>query len=203
MPTPPAGAPADAPDDAPAEAPDAPRADTPEPGHTTLTVEGMTCAACSSRVQRALEKREGVRAASVNLMLENAVIDFDPERLTPEELIAAIEAVGYGARLPETGASALDEQGEQDRAGEVEFRRLRTKAIVALLAAAVGMVISMPVMSSVAEGVSGGMAMADPFMRWSARVIDPAIEAVFPWLYTADLRVLQGVLLALTVGVMG
>ena len=181
----------------------------PEPGHATLAVEGMTCAACSSRVQRALERTEGVTSASVNLMLENAVVDFDPDRLSTARIIEIVEDAGYGARLPDTGTSALDEQADQDRAGEQEFRRLRLKAIVALTAAAVGMVISMPVMSAIAAagagpgGASGGMAMTDPFMRWSARVIDPAIEAVFPWLYTMDHRILLGALLLLTVAVMG
>jgi Cu+-exporting ATPase len=143
----------------------------------------------------------------VNLMLENAVVDFDPALLSTARLIEIVEDSGYGARLPEAGTTALDEQADQDRAGEAEFRRLRTKAITALVAAAVGMILSMPVMSAVAAsasgGTSGGMAMADPFMRWSARVIDPAIEAVFPWLYTMDHRILLGVLLVLTVGVMG
>jgi Cu+-exporting ATPase len=180
---------------------------TTEPGHTTLAVEGMTCAACSSRVQRVLERTEGVRSASVNLMLENAVVDFDPDLLSTARLIEIVEDSGYGARLPEAGTTALEEQVEQDRAGEAEFRRLRTKAIAALVAAAAGMILSMPVMSAVAAsvssgGASGGMAMADPFMRWSARVVDPAIASVFPWLYTMDHRILLGVLLALTIGVM-
>ncbi|HKK94138.1 MAG TPA: heavy metal translocating P-type ATPase [Longimicrobiales bacterium] len=185
------------------------QAGAPGPGHATLAVEGMTCAACSSRVQRALERTEGVTSASVNLMLENAVVDFDPDRLSTGRIIEIVEDAGYGARLRETGTSSLDEQADQDRAGEQEFRHLRLKAIVALIAAAVGMVISMPVMSATAAagsgpgGASGGMAMTDPFMRWSARVIDPAIEAVFPWLYTMDHRILLGALLLLTVAVMG
>ncbi len=193
-------------------------AETERTGHASIAVAGMTCAACSARVQRALEKTEGVRSASVNLMLENAVVDFDAELLSLDRLVEVIEDSGYGARLPDVGTSALEEQADRDRAGEAEFRRLRTKAIVALAAATVGMIVSMPVMSASASaraagdaagrsagagGASGGMAMTDPFMRWSERVIDPLVQSVFPWLYTMDHRILLGVLLALTVGVMG
>jgi len=167
---------------------------------TTLAVEGMTCAACSSRVQRALERREGVTDASVNLMLENAVVGFDPEVVTADDLIRLIEDTGYAARLPVAGASAIEEQAEQDRAGWGEYARIRTKAVVALLAAAVGMILSMPVMAARSEAM--GMSMADPVMAWSARVIDPALAAVAPWLYAVDAAVWVWLLFGLTTFVM-
>ena len=43
-----------------------------------IPVSGMTCAACSSRVQRALEKQPGVADANVNLMMKTATVHFDP-----------------------------------------------------------------------------------------------------------------------------
>ena len=66
---------------------------------TELAVSGMTCAACAARVERRLNKLEGV-TASVNYATEKATVDHDPERTPPSALVAAVEAAGYGARLP-------------------------------------------------------------------------------------------------------
>ncbi len=76
----------------------------------------MTCAACSGRVQRALEKQQGVEQAAVNLMLRNATVDFDPASTSPDALVDAIRATGYGAELAQPDRSAFDEQEAQDRA---------------------------------------------------------------------------------------
>jgi len=173
-------------------------------GKVTIPVSGMTCAACSSRVQRALEKTPGVSSASVNLMLENAVVQYDATAITPERLVERIRETGYDAELPSAERTAFEEQETQDRAQETEFRALRLKAIVSLIAAAIGMIISMPVMSALAMAAHGDHASgpADPFMRWSMEVIDPVLARVFPWLYSVDHRVLLGVLLVTTVGVM-
>jgi Cu+-exporting ATPase len=71
---------------------------------TELAVSGMTCAACASRVERRLNKLEGV-SASVNYATERATVEHDPERTPPSALVAAVEAAGYGATLPGTGAA--------------------------------------------------------------------------------------------------
>ncbi len=112
----------------------------------TLPVAGMTCASCSVRVQRALEKTPGVTRASVNLMLENAAVTFDRTAVSPASLVSVIEQTGYGSSLPVTQQSALDEQAAQDRAHEEEYREVRRKAIASLAAASLGMLISMPLM---------------------------------------------------------
>ena len=65
-----------------------------------LDVEGMTCAACSARIQRVLERTEGVSSANVNLMTNTAAVEFDPTVTGPGQLIAAVEKAGYGARVP-------------------------------------------------------------------------------------------------------
>jgi len=175
----------------------------------TIAVSGMTCAACSGRVQRALVKREGVDEASVNLMLENAVVEYDPEAVSAEDLITVITGAGYGARLTDPAESASEEQADRERTGRDEYLKLRTRALVSLAAAALGMVLSMPVMSAISRnamaemsGAGGGMAAADPFMRWSHQVLDPRLEAVAPWLYTIDTRLLLYTLLGLTVVIM-
>lgn len=60
-------------------------------------VTGMTCAACSSRVERVLNKMEGVTKAEVNLATEDLHIDYDDSKLKTQDIIGKIEKAGYGA----------------------------------------------------------------------------------------------------------
>jgi Cu+-exporting ATPase len=64
-----------------------------------IGVTGMTCAACSSSVERSLIKREGVDTAIVSLATNEAVVTFDPSLVDETELVEAIESIGYGVRL--------------------------------------------------------------------------------------------------------
>jgi len=59
-------------------------------------VTGMTCAACSSRIQRRLSKAQGVREASVNLTTEKATVYYDPAQITPDKLFDLVTDLGYG-----------------------------------------------------------------------------------------------------------
>src|SRR5579871_1110000 len=62
--------------------------------HLVLPIEGMTCATCAGRVEKALRALPGV-AATVNLSSERADVDFDPRRVSPETLADAITRAGY------------------------------------------------------------------------------------------------------------
>ena len=64
-----------------------------------LDITGMTCASCANRIERKLNKLEGVQA-SVNYATEAATVRFDPARVDPERLIATVGAAGYSAALP-------------------------------------------------------------------------------------------------------
>jgi P-type Cu+ transporter len=63
--------------------------------HTTLGVTGMTCAACSNRIEKVLNKMDGVEA-KVNLTTEKATINYDPSKTTIDEITKKIENIGYG-----------------------------------------------------------------------------------------------------------
>ncbi|HEX7242176.1 MAG TPA: heavy metal translocating P-type ATPase [Longimicrobiaceae bacterium] len=167
----------------------------------TIPVSGMTCAACSGRVQRTLEKQPGVAAAAVNLMTRNATVEFDPAATTPDALVEAIRATGYGAELARADRTAFQEQAAQDHAQEEEFRELRLRAGVSFAAALVAMLASMPLMAAGEHGAHG--ATVDPFMRWAMGWLSPALEGALPWLYRVPDAVLSYGLLALTLGVMG
>ncbi|MEH3129772.1 MAG: heavy metal translocating P-type ATPase [Mycolicibacterium neoaurum] len=72
----------------------------------TLDVGGMTCASCAARIEKRLNRIDGVEA-SVNFATEQARVDY-PDTVTPEDLVAAVEATGYTAAVP----AARSEDGE-------------------------------------------------------------------------------------------
>ncbi|MGZ8782680.1 MAG: heavy metal translocating P-type ATPase [Gaiellaceae bacterium] len=90
-----------------------------------LPIEGMTCASCAVRVEKKLNKLEGV-AASVNYATESASVQFDGDAVSPEELVAAVEAAGYKAALP--GAAAAD-AAKEDPAASLRRRLLVSAAL--------------------------------------------------------------------------
>ncbi|GHE06198.1 ATPase [Defluviimonas sp. 20V17] len=61
----------------------------------SIDVEGMTCASCSSRVERGLKKLEGISQAGVNLATERAELRFDPKQISATQIVAAIQDTGY------------------------------------------------------------------------------------------------------------
>ena len=61
----------------------------------TLDIGGMTCASCVRRVEKALVKLDGVEVAEVNLATEAASVVYDPNRVGPDQMAAAIATAGY------------------------------------------------------------------------------------------------------------
>ena len=175
-------------------------APAPHTEAVTLTVDGMTCAACQARVQRALEREPGVSSASVNLMMANAAVAFDPAQVTPERLVALVEATGYGASLPSPDQGAIAATTDRDDTLQAEYATLRRKAGFALGAGVVAMVASMPLM---AGGEHEHGLVVDPFMTWAMTTLTPALQRVMPWVYQIPKPVLSWGLLGLTLVVMG
>ena len=167
----------------------------------SIPVTGMTCAACQSFVQRTIAGEAGVHDATVNLMLHNATVIYDPRIVSPEGLIEKIRSTGYGAELPVEDESVLEQQERHDEEQLREYRTLRLKAIVSVLAGLAAMLISMPLMSMNAAG--GLQRMKDPFMSWSMRVLDPALRRVIPWLYSFSDNAIRWCLLVLAVLIAG
>ena len=66
---------------------------------TTIQITGMTCAACSTRIEKSLNRMDGVNEATVNLALEKSVIKYDASVLGEQDLRKKIEALGYGVVL--------------------------------------------------------------------------------------------------------
>ena len=165
-----------------------------------IPVNGMTCAACQARVQRTLSRTPGVVDASVNLMMANATVSYDPTTTSPEALVERVRETGYGAELPPTNQSAVEEQNARDSAQQQEFEELRAKAWASGIVGVFAMIVSMPLMAVMAAAHHGPV--ADPFMRWVMERLTPTLRTAAPWLYAISPTVLSWTLFALTLGVM-
>ncbi len=88
-----------------------------------FAVTGMTCAACSAHVERAVSKLDGVAEASVNLMLGSLSVQYDEQKVTAEDIIAAVIAGGYGAQRA-ADAQSRDLDDEHSREVRAMGRRL-------------------------------------------------------------------------------
>ena len=108
----------------------------PERTHVDLLVGGMTCASCVGRVERKLNRLDGVHA-TVNLATASAHVDYDPRLVGTDDLIATVERTGYTAALPSpTGDTVVEPVGTRD---------LRTRLLVsAPLAIAVFVLAMVP-----------------------------------------------------------
>ena len=78
--------------------------------HISLSIQGMTCASCVSRVERALKKLPGVAQANVNLATERAEIDIADTALV-QQAIQAVQKAGYEASVISEGGD--DEQADR------------------------------------------------------------------------------------------
>lgn len=72
------------------------------PKTLNLSVTGMTCGSCVRHVSDALGQLGGVEEAEVSLEQRRARITYDPDRVTPEQLVGAVQEAGYVARIRES-----------------------------------------------------------------------------------------------------
>ncbi|MED4695786.1 heavy metal translocating P-type ATPase [Peribacillus frigoritolerans] len=71
-------------------------------------ITGMTCAACATRIEKGLNKMEGIATANVNLALEKATLEFNPSEVTISDIIAKVEKLGYGAHQKHDNKEQVD-----------------------------------------------------------------------------------------------
>ncbi|BDT84353.1 heavy metal translocating P-type ATPase [Nocardia cyriacigeorgica] len=99
----------------------------PATGQVELVIGGMTCASCANRIEKKLNKLDGV-TATVNYATEKARVDFTGD-ISPDELIATVEQAGYTAALPAPKVeAAAAEPAEEDPTAS-----LRTRLLVSLV----------------------------------------------------------------------
>ncbi len=96
--------------------------------HVELPITGMTCASCANRVERGLNKLDGV-TATVNYATEKATVAFDPGTVEPAQLVTAVRATGYETALP-SAADVLSDEIDPEAAADAELAPLRTRLIL-------------------------------------------------------------------------
>ena len=85
--------------------------------HERFDVGGMTCAACQTHVDKAVCKLDGVQEVAVNLLSGSMTVDFDPDRVSAEEICSAVDRAGYTASLAGGSAGAPGTDGAAGAAG--------------------------------------------------------------------------------------
>jgi len=126
----------------------------PAPTRVSLSLEGMTCASCATRIERKLNKLEGVEA-TVNYATEQAAVDYDSDRVEVDDLLHAVEAAGYRARVAKRAA----EDGER-------ARRLRNRVVVsAVLTAPLALLMIPPLQFAGWEWLA--FALSTPVVLWA------------------------------------
>src|SRR4051812_30289503 len=129
--------------------------------HVELPIAGMTCASCANRIERKLNKLDGV-TASVNYATEKATVDFDAGAVAPEQLVQAVEAAGYQAVLPTARHEAADEP-EAD-----ETAPLRRRLIVSALLTAPVLLMAMVPPLQFDNWQWPALTLAAPVVVWGA-----------------------------------
>ena len=129
---------------------------TAAPERVELDIGGMTCAACAARIERKLNRLDGVEAA-VNYATEQASVSYDPAQADPAALMAAVAAIGYSASRP---AARREDAASAERALR---RRLLLAVTLSVPLALVSMVP--PLMFDGWEWVA--LALAAPVVLWA------------------------------------
>jgi Cu+-exporting ATPase len=149
-----------------------------------LNITGMSCAACQIHVQRALEAVPGVTAASVNLMAHTAQVSSSAP-LDTDALITAVHNSGYTASLPSTepmhtGSALMDMEGAN----------LGLRTLLALIAGAAAMLLSMPLMhNSILPMPAWIMQLPEQPIRWLLCALSLAVMLfAAPQVYAAAWR---------------
>ena len=94
----------------------------PERAHLQLAIEGMSCQACASRIEKVLNKKSAVYSANVNYAGETANVDYDPTQTTPMEVTEWVNKTGFVANLQE--AESLFTHADDEMATRVPWRLL-------------------------------------------------------------------------------
>lgn len=97
----------------------------PSESKVDLKLTGMTCAACAAKIEKKLNKLEGVQKAAVNFATEKATVEYDSSKVKVYDMLKAVEGLGYNAERAEEVSQ--DREKEQR---EKEVKRLRTELIV-------------------------------------------------------------------------
>jgi Cation transport ATPase len=141
--------------------------DPPVPTRTVeLSIGGMTCASCAARVEKKLNKLDGV-SATVNYATEKAKVSF-PETLAPETLVAVVEATGYTADLPAPPTRAGDQSSPAVDSHDAHTAALRQRLSVCVALALPVLVMAMVPPTQFTNWQWLSLVLASPVVVWGA-----------------------------------
>ncbi len=135
-------------------------------GLVELEIGGMTCASCAARIEKKLNKLDGV-TATVNFATEKAKVAFPPS-VTPDQLIATVEQVGYTARIPKPAAA----KPETPAAGDPEAETLRRLRLRLWISVTLGVPVVVLAMVPVAQFTS---------WQWLSAILAAPVVAYGGW----------------------
>lgn len=132
-----------------------------------FTITGMTCSACATRIEKGLDKMDGVSIANVNLALENATVSYNPAEVSPIAIIKHVEKLGYGAVIKAENEETIDYREE-------EIQKQKKKFIIAAI-------LSLPLLWSMVGHFSftSFIYMPDLFMNpWFQLVLATPVQFI-------------------------
>ena len=132
--------------------------------HVDLALTGMTCASCATRIEKRLNRLDGV-TATVNFATEKASVDYDRNVIEPDELVAAVEAVGYGATVP---ATAVEAAAVSDAVEPAELVSLRHRLVGSLVLTVPVVVLAMFPLLQFTNWQWLSLTLAAPVVAWGA-----------------------------------
>ena len=116
-------------------------------------VTGMSCAACSARIEKVVGKLEGVKSVTVNLLMNNMTVDFDEQVLSNEHIIQSVVDAGYGASLPKAENAPAQTEAKAASPADEELAGMKTRLIwsvaflIPLMYVAMGHMLHLPLPS--------------------------------------------------------
>ncbi|MFD0955173.1 heavy metal translocating P-type ATPase [Virgibacillus alimentarius] len=130
-------------------------------------VIGMTCAACSSRIEKVLNKQEGIKQATVNLTNESAQIEYNPEMVQESDLIGKIQKLGYDAQPKASKEEKLTHK-------EKEIKQMQRKLLISAL-------LSLPLLVTMLDHLLG-IHLPSLFMNpWFQFALATPIQFIIGW----------------------
>ena len=137
-----------------------------ETNSVELVIGGMTCASCAARIEKKLNKLEGV-TATVNYSTEKAKVTYSGS-LTPADFVSTIEATGYTAALPAPKIDSASADEEQDEEKDDEVSRLRQRLVISAILSLPVLLLSMipPLQFDNWQWLS--LTLASPVVVWGA-----------------------------------
>ncbi|GGK08544.1 copper-exporting P-type ATPase A [Lentibacillus kapialis] len=130
-------------------------------------VYGMTCAACSNRIEKVLNKQSGIKLANVNLATESAAVEYNPGLMEKDDIIGRIQKLGYDANVK-------TEQEDKRSQKETQIRRMKMKLIISA-------VLSAPLLMTMLVHLFG-MNVPDILMNpWFQFALATPVQFIIGW----------------------